>query len=207
MKTAGIASALIALALTGCASMSKDECLNVDWRTVGYEDGAAGRSGEAIGQHRKACAAAGVVPNLDAYRAGRAEGLREFCRPQNGYRVGLSGMSYGGICPEDLAPAFLQAYDAGQELHAREYRVSYAGEQLEHMRRQLDTIEHQMTEAGLATLSPTSTIEERAQALIETKQLAERHERLETDIAQLERDKRRYEQELQDYRAQVASAG
>jgi hypothetical protein len=192
------------VALAGCASMSKQECQNVDWRTVGYEDGAAGRSGEAIGHHRKACAAAGVVPNLEAYRAGRSEGLREYCQPQNGYRVGHSGASYGGSCPSDLAPEFSHAYAAGLELHEHEYRVSDAAARLAQLHSELDSVEHRMTAAGFAVISDGSTSEQRAQALLETKQLAERHERLQIDIAQSERDQRHYEQELRDYRAQLA---
>ena len=46
-------AALLAMAswLAACsATMSKDECRAVDWRTVGYEDGVAGHSGERIGQ-------------------------------------------------------------------------------------------------------------------------------------------------------------
>jgi hypothetical protein len=206
MKSAGLAAAFLAMALAGCASMSKDECLTVDWRTVGYEDGAAGRSGEAIGQRRKACAAAGVRPDLDAYRAGRADGLREYCQPENGYRVGAAGGVYGGFCPADLASAFSQAYETGRELHLREYRVRQADERLAAMRRELDGVEHRMTEAGFNAISPTSTSEQRAQALLETEQLAQRHERLATDIDQLERDRRRCEQELQDYRTQLAYA-
>ena len=197
-----------AMALAGCATtMSKQECQSVDWRTVGYEDGAAGRSGEFIGQRRRACAAAGVAPDLEAYRSGRSEGLREYCQPQNGYRVGLGGATYGGSCPADLAPEFSRAYAAGAELHDREYRVNDAVARLEQMRRELASVEHRMTEAGVAVIADASTSEQRAQALLETKQLAERHERLQGDIEQLERDKRRYERELQDYRTQVAYTG
>ena len=64
-----IALALLAtLLVTGCttSTLSKDECRAVDWRTVGYEDGVAGRSGEQIGRHRQACAEYGVAPDLDA---------------------------------------------------------------------------------------------------------------------------------------------
>ncbi len=206
MKSAGFAVACLVstLALAGCASMSKDECLTVDWRTIGYEDGVAGRSGDAIGARRKACAAAGVIPNLDAYRAGRAEGLREYCQPENGYRVGAEGSSYGGYCPLELAPAFTQAYETGRELHSREYRVRQADERLAATRRELEGIEHRMTEAGFDAISPSSTSEQRAQALLEAEQLAQRHERLVASIDQLERDKRRYEHELQDYRTQLA---
>lgn len=66
----------------------------------------AGRTGDRIGQHRKACADHGVRPDLNAYQAGRAEGLREYCQARNGYRVGVSGAGYGGPCPADLAPGF-----------------------------------------------------------------------------------------------------
>ncbi|MET0809299.1 MAG: DUF2799 domain-containing protein [Pseudoxanthomonas sp.] len=84
-------SALLILALSGCATMNKDECLTVDWRTVGYEDGVAGRSGDRIAQHRKACAKHGVAPDLDAYQSGRDQGLREYCQPDNGYQLGARG--------------------------------------------------------------------------------------------------------------------
>ena len=77
MRKAAIAAMCLALGIAGCASMSKNECVMVDWRTIGYEDGVAGRAGDQIGRYRKACADHGVAPDLGAYQAGRAEGLRE----------------------------------------------------------------------------------------------------------------------------------
>ena len=71
--------------------MSEQECAATDWRTVGYEDGVAGRSGDNIGQHRKACAKHGVSPDLTLYQAGRNDGLREYCQPANGFRAGADG--------------------------------------------------------------------------------------------------------------------
>src|SRR5512136_1452288 len=126
------------LAIAGCsATMSRDECRTVDWRTIGYEDGVAGRSGEQIGLHRKACAEYGVTPNLDAYRAGRAEGLREYCQPHNGYRAGATGAASDDVCPADLAPAFIAAYDSGRELYVRERRVADTDAQIEARRAEL----------------------------------------------------------------------
>jgi hypothetical protein len=74
--------------------MSREECAALDWRTLGYEDGVRGATGDRIGEHRTACAEYGVRPDLDAYRAGRDSGLREFCREANGYRIGLAGVEY-----------------------------------------------------------------------------------------------------------------
>jgi hypothetical protein len=206
MKPKTLASVFAALCLAGCASMSRNECVTVDWRTVGYEDGAAGRTGDQIGRYRKACAEHGVAPDLDAYQAGRNEGLREYCEPNNGFRVGESGTRYGGPCPADLAPAFNAAYEAGRELYLREYRVDRANAQLASTRVELEQLEQQIVSAGYVVASSTSTPEERTHAFLETKQLAERHERLEAEITRLQRDKRRYERELDEYRTQVAYA-
>src|SRR5215470_12711004 len=113
--------ALVALATSGCASMSKDECLAMD---------------------RKACAKYGVRSDLDLYQAGRAQGLREYCKPANGYRLGSNGASYDGVCPADLERDFLSAYDAGQQFYTLQARVSDARAQLGAKRRELDRVQH-----------------------------------------------------------------
>ena len=76
---------LLALVVSGCASMNKEECLTADWRTVGFHDGAAGHTADGIDAHRQACAEYGVVPNLDRYLDGRKSGLKEYCRAARGY--------------------------------------------------------------------------------------------------------------------------
>jgi len=194
------------LLLTGCsATMTKDECRAVDWRTVGYEDGVAGYSGERIGEHRKACAEYGVTPDLDAYRAGRAEGLREYCQPRNGYRAGVNGAVYHDSCPADLAPAFAEAYDSGRELYVRTRRVTDAESEIAHRRREIVRLEDSVTRKAFVLVSETATAEERAQALVDTKQAAERMGRLKSEIANLEKDRARYQQELDAYRTMVAA--
>ena len=101
--------------ISGCSTMSADECATADWRTIGYEDGAAGLEASAISRHRKACAKHGVTANFDAYEAGRHEGLRQYCRPANGYKVGRKGTTYNGVCPRDMEDEFLAAYEDGYE--------------------------------------------------------------------------------------------
>jgi hypothetical protein len=205
MKMTSIAWVLASLSLAGCAAMSKNECRTVDWRTVGYEDGVAGRSGARIGRYRAACADYGVVPSLDAYQSGRSEGLREYCRPQTGFRVGESGGEYTGLCPVDLAPAFTAAYESGRELRRREYRARDAAERLGSATREIPAIEQQLASLAFAVIDPQSTGEQRASALLETRQLAERHERLRAEVPELERERQHAEQDLAQYRAQLAS--
>jgi hypothetical protein len=196
-----------ALALGGCASMSGNECRTVDWRTIGYEDGVAGYSGDRIAQHRKACAKHGVTPDLAQYQDGRNEGLREYCQPSNGFRVGANGGSYAGICPIDLDAAFVGAYESGRKLHYFEARVANATNEINSKRRELNHVEDQMVRKSALVVADDSTAELRAQALVNTRQLAERAGRLKSEIKELERDRARFEQELEDFRVTVAWTG
>ena len=197
------ALALIALGLQGCASMNKNECLSVDWRTVGYEDGAAGRPAERIADHRRACARYGVAPDLAAYQAGRSQGLREFCRPLNGYRLGERGGSYGGICPADLDPDFVAAYDSGRELYNLRSRAAAAASRLDAAHHEIEHTEHELAGQSALLISSDATSEQRAQALVSTKDLAEKLGRLKGEIGELERDKARCEVELAHYHGWV----
>jgi hypothetical protein len=181
--------------------MSKDECLAVDWRTIGYEDGAAGYAGDRIAQHRKACAKYGVVPDLALYQSGRQAGLGEYCRPANGYRLGSSGGSYGGICPVELEGPFVRSYQAGRQLYTLEVRVSSTQAQLDAKRRELDRVEHGVITNAAAVVSSDTTSQERADAVIDTAQLAEQAGHLKQEIRELESDQARYERDLDEYRA------
>jgi hypothetical protein len=185
--------------------MGQNECSAVDWRMIGYEDGVAGHSGAQIGVHRRACAKYGVTPDLEAYRLGRAEGLREFCQPHNGYRAGVSGAPYYDVCPTDLSARFLAQYQAGHELYVHEQRVRDADAQLNAKRAEIARLEDALARSGLRAIKDTGTLEQRAQAVLDARQYAERMGRLKADVAQLERDRMLYAQELAAYRATVAS--
>ena len=191
------------LCLGACASMSKDECRAVDWRTVGYEDGVSGQSGDRIGDHRRACADYGITPDLAAYRAGRADGLREYCQPHNGYRTGANGNTYYGACPADLAAAFEKGYDAGHELYVRKRRVTDTDDSIAEKRYAIRRLEDRVAESVFDVLDDSDTVEERTDAVLDTKQAAERIGRLRAEITELEKDRVRYVAEYEAYRVTV----
>jgi hypothetical protein len=193
--------ALVALAIAGCATMSESECRAVDWRTIGYEDGVAGYPGDRIALHRKACAKYGVRPDLTLYQEGRQQGLREYCQPSNGYRLGARGGGYGGICPADLEPAFVRALDSGHQLYTLQSRVNNATAQLSAKRQELDRVQHGIVANAAAAVSSSSTDKDRADAVIDTAELAERAGRLKAEIRDLEQQTVLYERDLEDYRA------
>lgn len=194
-------AAVLLLAISGCATMDREECLTVDWRTVGFEDGVAGHSADRIGEHRKACAKHGVAPDLTAYQEGRAEGLREYCIPSNGFRVGAQGGGYSGICPSDLEPAFADAYHSGRQLYTLESRLSNVSYQLDSRRDQLRSAESDIVTRSARAISSDATTEERAQAVVDVKHLGERVGQLKSEIRQLEEERVHCERDLQDYRA------
>lgn len=106
------------LALGGCATLNEAECLQGDWRTIGFEDGARGQPLNRIGEHRKACAEYGVRPDLASYETGHWEGARVFCVPRTAYRLGVGGGTYHGTCPPDREREFVAYFQAGREVRA-----------------------------------------------------------------------------------------
>ncbi len=181
--------------------MSKDECLTVDWRTVGYEDGVAGYPGDRIAERRKACAKYGVSTDLGLYQQGREQGLQEYCQPTNGYRIGVRGWGYAGVCPANLERAFVAAYDSGHQLYSLETRVSNTVNQINYKRQELDRVERGIITNAAAAASSDSTSQDRADAVVDTAQLAEQAGRLKEEIRQLEEDRLRYERDLEAYRS------
>ncbi|HEY7642597.1 MAG TPA: DUF2799 domain-containing protein [Steroidobacteraceae bacterium] len=188
-------------ALAGCSSMSEQECLSTDWRTVGYEDGVNGYSGDRIGRYRNACSEHGVTPNLSEYQSGREQGLREFCKPANGFRVGARGNGYSGVCPADLDPTFVDAYQSGRQLYTLRSRVGSTQGEIYSMHSELEQIDRDLISVGAKILDPTTTNEQRAQLLVDSKHLAERKGELKARLPQLEGDLVVYQRELDDYRA------
>jgi hypothetical protein len=204
LLTRGAALGLAALALGACSTMSESECRTVDWRTIGYEDGAAGYSGDRIGVHRRACAKYGVSTDLAAYQSGRDDGLREYCQPSNGFRIGSRGIDYGGNCPAPLEPAFLRAFESGHRLFALQQRASNASSQLAARRRELGRIQEDIEHAALTIISGHSSADDRAHALVETHELVERAGHAQSEIDRLEDESVRCQRDLEDYRATLA---
>jgi hypothetical protein len=113
-------------ALAGCATMSKEACLQGDWAGVGFKDGEAGRAQSRLDDHAKACAKAGVVPDAAPYFAAREQGLKLYCTPDRGFSEGRTGQSYAGVCPPGPERGFLVGYADGQLVNAAVSRLSEA---------------------------------------------------------------------------------
>ncbi|PNK60384.1 DUF2799 domain-containing protein [Psychrobacter sp. FDAARGOS_221] len=90
--------------LTSCATLSKEECLTGNWESIGYADGAAGRSSDHLNRHNKACAKVGVATNYQMWEKGRQQGLKQYCTATNAYQLGKRGSQLNAVCPASVTP-------------------------------------------------------------------------------------------------------
>ena len=199
-----VATAVLAVALSGCGGMSASECELANWRAVGYEDGSRGRSTDTFGRHRKACAKHDVAADFDDYQAGRQDGLREYCKPERGYQEGVRGAQYHGVCPAELEASFYDAFLEGQILYNLRSAVAKTSRQIESNKARMNSIEKQLAENTSDAIRGLSS-DELAQLVVETKQLAEERITLEQENEQLEQRLAREQEELAAHESQLVT--
>ena len=105
------------IGLTGCASISKDECISGNWSDIGYKDGVNGKSRGKLADYAKTCMKYGAEPNRDVYLMAFESGLVKYCTFEQGLKLGENGSSYNQVCSGDLANGFSQGYDEGRVVY------------------------------------------------------------------------------------------
>jgi hypothetical protein len=190
---------LVILALLqGCATLDKDECLLADWRLIGYEDGVAGKSAATVGEYREDCAKHAVVPDLAAYRAGREEGLLEYCKADNGYRLGNAGRSLAAVCPTALQGSFRNAYDSGRKLYLARSAVHKTASRINDRKQTLSTLETSKADKLAALISDGLKSDQRVMILYDINELQKEINDIEHEIADLELDLQDQQARLED---------
>ncbi|WP_444946219.1 DUF2799 domain-containing protein [Microbulbifer sp. VTAC004] len=181
----GILLASLSLLITGCATMSKDECQMADWQAVGFEDGAAGKDLGYMGRRREACAKHGVQLNTGAYRSGRDEGLGLFCTELRGFAEGRSGENYNGVCPADLEGLFLRGYEAGQDIFVAHNAVKELEATIHDLELEREHILDDITEMSALIVLDETSRDERVILLADIARLKIRHTELGIEINDL----------------------
>jgi hypothetical protein len=120
-KNMGIISVLaVILFLTGCASVSKEDCLVTDWFEIGRMDGMQGKARTEFQNRAKPCLEHGVNADRPAYYRGHDQGLRYYCTEQRGFELGRQGLAYRSVCPIELEKDFQTGYQNGLQLYCSE---------------------------------------------------------------------------------------
>lgn len=160
MKTILLAAGCLAglTLLAGCATLSREQCLQGDWHGIGLADGQQGRTLDRLDDHRRACRDTPAIVNEAAYQAGREVGLRSYCTPVSGYRVAANGRGYNNVCPVTSEPDFLAGYVLGEQVRRarRDFdsavsRVDRLASELESNQDDMDTVINQIANAGEGT--------------------------------------------------------
>ena len=108
--------------LSGCASMTKEQCLQASatsWEHIGRVDGSDGWDpDQRLAMHSEACQEVHVLPDRKTYMRGWSNGVLEYCTTDRGYAVGLSGSSGNSrICPPETRGLFDDNVDLGLRVH------------------------------------------------------------------------------------------
>ncbi len=177
---------LILLLLLGCATLSKNECLNADWYSIGYVDGARGYPVSRIGKHRQACAEYSVRPDFGRYDEGRIAGLVEYCNPRNGYWLGTKGALYSGVCPKNLEGSFFVAYQQGKIVYEMERQVKTGEKEVRGLYRELENVEREMAEDEDELVKDSTGRRRRIRLLEKIKVSSEQQKLLQSEIADRE---------------------
>ena len=146
--------------LSGCATLSKQECLIGDWQAIGYNDGVAGYQSDRLASHAKACAKASVAPDYQAWERGRQLGLKQYCITDNAYNLGRRGRKLNNVCPVAIASNLQQANQRGLEYSNLENQLDNDKRLLEEYQEEFDKLE------GGAMLGFANEKEARARLLL-----------------------------------------
>ncbi len=167
-----IAALALVAALAGCESLTDAECQSADWYQIGVRDGSEGRAPDFVEAHQRACASAGIAPDVSRWMEGRERGLRLYCTPAKAYQVGRGGGSVRPGC----TPAEMQALSAAYQKGAAYWRVELQIRDIESDLREIDR--------DLASLPPT-------ESAMRARLYAERA-RLSSQLTLLQLEQRRY---------------
>jgi hypothetical protein len=129
-------------ALAACASqpkLSQEQCASADWQAIGYQDGQAGQAMTALNDEIIACKAYGIEPDLEAYAAGRSEGLALYCRPEVVLDATIQGVGDPFVC-EPFDDQLRTAFDMGRETRAAAQRWQQVQGQYQQLVEQRDAI-------------------------------------------------------------------
>jgi hypothetical protein len=129
--------------LSGCATLSEDECRSANWFDIGLRDGHEGLPFTRIDEHREACSKFAISPDALRYRDGHAEGLNDYCRLGNAVRTGLRGQRYQGVCPGELGSRFAEYNEAAWQV----YRIR---QEIERVDNHLTSLERQLLDGKLS---------------------------------------------------------
>ncbi|MCC3859891.1 DUF2799 domain-containing protein [Pseudemcibacter aquimaris] len=205
MKKNLIAAIPLVLILTGCGKMmDENQCLVADWRTIGFQDGSAGRDMSWLERRGEACAEFGVRPDMDQYLMGRDQGLANYCQPRRGFEIGRRGGTYNNVCAQQSEGQFLAAYQDGRGLRERENHVSSLDHAINDTINAINALENQLTEDAIALAMTDMTTQQRIDYALTIKEMAEERGALQQSLPQMQAELEAARADLSAFASSIA---
>ncbi|WP_415892971.1 DUF2799 domain-containing protein [Neptuniibacter sp. PT8_73] len=190
--------ASLLLVLSGCASLSQEECLTGDWQGIGYRDGLQGKTEAYLAEHQSACSEYLVSLNIDDYLRGRKEGLKSYCQPDNGYRLGRQGAEYAYVCPAELDTAFVVKYQQGRETYQQEKAVKTLEAEIRKNKAEQTKLKDKIIKTETKLVADGKSRSKRQRLLDDLKDMEQRLPSLKTELFRMEMQLQREKSALQD---------
>lgn len=133
---------ILMISLSGCASMTKEQCLEANatsWERIGWIDGSDGWDPDRrLQMHREACKEVRVQPDRTTYMRGWSNGVVAYCTPERGYSVGLSGSSGNSrVCPPETRGLFDDNVDLGLRVYNLRSQINSLDSEIDSYERRL----------------------------------------------------------------------
>lgn len=123
--------------LSGCSSISQQECEMGDWYSIGVNDGKSGADSKQFNRYQKDCANHGITADFSKYQQGYQQGLVFYCDYSHGEAHGRSGASYNTACSGNLETQFRLGYQKGIRWHQAKSAVDNLRFELDQRFRQI----------------------------------------------------------------------
>ena len=113
-------SVVLASGLMGCTSLTKlfmteKKCKAINTFEYGKKTALQQMSQDTFVLHKKICEEKHQINLSQAeFDKGYAQGIKELCTYEGGYRFGLQGLTDKKICPKKKRPSFLKGYTQGR---------------------------------------------------------------------------------------------
>lgn len=167
---------LIFCNLSGCATLSKDQCTVGDWRAIGKADGQQGYLLTYFEKHKSACLDHKIKANKAQYIQGRVEGLQSYCKIQHQIDLGIRGKRYSPVCSGNVVPLLKEGNQLG-------YKVYTVMNDHDNTLQQISEVRYQLRSKNIKEAEVTRLEAEESRLLDQSRRLQKEIERLKTDGA------------------------
>ena len=181
------ATILMAYALSSCATMSPEECLQANWEEVGYNDAVGGYPVSRSSEHREACASTGVTVDFALYRNGHALGLPYYCTRETGFETAYHGGDFATQCRRETFPEYVVGYNDGLDVFALKTEMREIEIQIDEKSDQAEALLIQIGQLRTAQDNPELSKDARKEARYQLSQLESLYRTLSQDIEWLNR--------------------